>query len=276
MRVFTLLSFVVLSAVTLRAQSFTTSPCTNDGKDYFSFGQGEHVCELRKTTLPLVDDRVAVSGTNGSIEVVGEERRDVALEARVITQAPDRGDAEAMQHDITILTSGTIQAHGPVVNGSSHRNWAVSYRLHVPRRLAATLHTENGGIAVSNIEGTIQADTTNGGVTLRDLAGDVHASTVNGGLDVTLRGDQWQGKGLSAKSTNGGISVGVSSRYSAHLIATTVNGGISSSIPLNVQGRVRNSVDTNLGHGGPLLDLETVNGGVSIGDAKNDSARGEE
>lgn len=150
------------------------------------------------------------------------------------------------------------------MSGWSHRSWSVNYRLHVPRHLAAQLHTQNGGIEISKVEGVINADTTNGGLSLDDLAGEVHATTVNGGLDVRLDGDQWRGSGLFAKSTNGGVSVKAPDHYSAHLVAETVNGGISVGFPVTVQGKIRNRIDTNLGQGGATLEFHTVNGGVSI------------
>jgi len=52
--------------------------------------------------------------------------------------------------------------------------------------------------------------------------------------------------------------------YSAHLVARTVNGGISVDFPVTVQGTLKNRLDTNLGQGGPTIHLQTVNGGVSI------------
>lgn len=148
--------------------------------------------------------------------------------------------------------------------GWSHGSWSVNYRLRVPRRVGAQLHTQNGGIDLTNVEGAIDADTTNGGLTLDDLGGEVHARTVNGGLNVKLDGSKWRGNGLFAKSTNGGISVKAPENYSAHLIAQTVNGGISVGFPITIQGKIRNHIDTNIGQGGPTLQFETVNGGVSI------------
>ena len=67
-----------------------------------------------------------------------------------------------------------------------------------------------------------------------------------------------------AKSTNGGVTVKAPDHYSAHLVAETVNGGISVGFPITVQGKIRNQIDTNLGQGGATLHFQTVNGGVSI------------
>ncbi len=147
-----------------------------------------------------------MSGKNGGIEVIGEERQDIALEARVITQDTSREEAQALAREVKIVTTGTIHAEGPQMWGLSHRSWSVNWSLRVPRHVAAELHTVNGGIKVTNVVGVIHVDTTNGGLILDDLGGDVHATTVNGGLDVKLDGNEWHGAGLVAKSTNGGVT----------------------------------------------------------------------
>lgn len=262
-------SVALLFTVHLHAQQpFTTGPCNaDDGNtgDRFSFlGHHARACELRRTTLPLVNGQLNVSGNNGGIEVVGEDRQDIAFEARVVAQGSSREHAESTLHQIKIVTDGAIEAQGPHFSGWSDGGWSVSYRLRVPRHLAANLRTENGDIELTNLDGAIHADTTNGGLTLMDLAGEVHATTVNGGLHVTLAGSQWQGSGLVAKSTNGGVSIKAPDHYSAHLIAETVNGGISVNFPVTVQGNIRSRLETNLGQGGATLQFQTVNGGVSI------------
>jgi DUF4097 and DUF4098 domain-containing protein YvlB len=257
----------VLLAGGLHAQSFTTGPCHDDegnthNNSWFS-GHQVRVCELRSTTLPLVNGQVRVEGKNGGIEVIGEDRKDIALEARVIAQSSSRDQAETIVREVKIKTDGTIKADGPMMSGWFSSNWQVDYKLRVPRHLAAQLETQNGGIEVENIDGKIDASTTNGGLGLHHLAGEVHASTVNGGLHVTLDGPQWRGAGMFAKSTNGGVSVKAPEHYSAHLVAGTVNGGISVGFPEAGNGR-RHHIDTNLGSGGPTVSFETVNGGVSV------------
>src|SRR5579863_8107020 len=150
----------LLLSASLLAQTFTTAPCTGDNgnrnNSWFS-GHQERVCELRSTTLPIVDGKVSLSGENGGIEVIGEERRDTALEARVIVQDASREKAESIEREIKIVTTGTIHAEGPRMWGLSHGGWSVNYRLRVPRRVAAQLHTQNGGIDLTNIDGVINA-----------------------------------------------------------------------------------------------------------------------
>lgn len=262
----------LLLAIPLQAQSFTIFPCHGDEgntRNNSLFGGQEKVCELRRVTLPLSSGRLSVSGKNGGIEVFGEDRRDIALEARVIAQASTGERAQSLLKEIRVLTDGTIRDEGPasssglwgVFSGSS---WYVNYRLRVPRHLAAQLHSQNGGISISNIDGEIDADTVNGGLTLHNLGGKVNATTVNGGLDVVVDGNQWRGEGLFARSTNGGVSLQTPDHYSAHLIAATVNGGISINFPITLHGSLSHELDTQIGQGGPTIRLETTNGGISI------------
>ena len=260
-------SAVLLLSPVLHAQTFTTTPCGSDESANHGggwFGHHAQACELRQTVIPLADGRLSVSGVNGGIDVTGEDRRDVALEARVTAQGPDENDARALLRRVQIETHGTIHANGPSNNGGSNGSWSVSYRLRVPRHLAAELHTENGGITLTDLEGSIDAETTNGSLSLADLAGDVHARTVNGGLKFRLAGNGWHGGGLDARSTNGGVSVKASEHYSAHLHAETVNGGIAVDFPIPSADHPRHSLDANLGQGGATLHLQTVNGGIAI------------
>jgi hypothetical protein len=259
--------FTLLLAARVPAQQFTTSPCDGDEgntNNNWAFGHEDRFCELRRAIVPLNNGQLSVSAKNGGIEVIGEERQDIALEARVITQASSREDAESLAREVKVVTTGTIHADGPQLWGLFHRSWSVNYRLHVPRHVAAELHTVNGGIQMTNVDGVINADTTNGGLTLDDLGGDVHATTVNGGLSIRLGGNQWRGAGLFVKSTNGGVSVKAPDHYSAHLVAETVNGGVSVGFPITVQGKIGHHIDTNIGQGGATLHFQTVNGGVSI------------
>jgi DUF4097 and DUF4098 domain-containing protein YvlB len=252
---------LLLAAAGLSAQTFTTQPCKDsDESSHWYNGGSSSACEVRSATLPLSNDSLKVHGMNGSIEVTGEDRQDIALEAHVTARAGSQAEADALLHEITIATNGTIQANGP--KPVEHRNWSVSYRLRVPHVLAAKLETTNGSLSLSAIEGHIQGETTNGSLKLANLGGDVHVSTTNGSIKADLAGATWQGTGLSASTTNGAVAVSLPQPYSAHIVASTVNGGISGPNG-QVTGRHK-ELDTTVGSGGPTLTFETTNGGVSI------------
>ncbi len=227
-------------------------------------GDQKRVCELRTATVKLGGQHLAVKSENGGIEVSGEDRSDVVIEARVSAWASSEADARNILKQVTIDASGdSIRDNGPHFHlGSS--GYGVNYRLRVPRKLGVDLKSENGGIDIAHLEGKIRFDTTNGGVDLNDLAGDVHGSTVNGGLDIALTGSSWSGQGLNAETTNGGVSLKVPDHYNAHLETGTVNGGIEVNFPITIQGDIKNRLSTNLGSGGATIHAETTNGGVEI------------
>ena len=88
--------------------------------------------------------------------------------------------------------------------------------------------------------------------------------TVNGGVNVELAGEHWEGAGLDARTTNGGVSIKVPDGYSCQLAVTTVNGGVRSDFPLTVQGRLDKNIDVTLGKGGAPVRVATTNGGVHL------------
>jgi len=247
--------------------NWTTGVCGDDEgntRNHSWWGHQERVCELRTTTIKLGGAHLAVKSENGGIEVTGEDRSDVLVEARVQAWSGSEADARNILKQVAIETSGdSIRDDGPHFH-MGNSGYGVNYRLRVPRRLAVDLKSDNGGIDIAHLEGDIRFDTTNGGVGLDDLAGDVHGSTVNGGLDISLTGDRWRGQGLHAETTNGGVSLKIPSGYSAHLETGTVNGGISVNFPITIQGDIKNRLSTNLGSGGPTIHAETTNGGVEI------------
>src|SRR5215470_13589723 len=250
--------------VAFAAENWTTSDCPNEANNHGNWSNHDRACELRTATISGAN-HLNVSTMNGGIQVIGEDRPDVAIEARVSAWADSLSEAKDILRQVSIETSGdSVRDSGPRFHFSSKR-YVVDYKLHVPRGLAVDLKSTNGGIDIAHLDSEVAFDTTNGGVKLMDLAGDIHGQTVNGGLSVGLTGDRWRGKGLRTETTNGGIVLSAPEGYSAHLETGTVNGGIVLGFPVTVNGELsKKHLSLDLGNGGPTIHLETTNGGVSI------------
>ena len=227
-------------------------------------GDDESYCEVREITLPANRKVIRVDGrANGGISVEGWDKDKIQLRVKVKAWNRDEDDARDLVELITIDTDGsTILAEGP--KQKRHKNWSVSYRLMVPNESNLELEANNGGLAVSDVDGEIYLETTNGGLSITNLAGDVEGSTVNGGVHVELVGKTWDGKGLDLRSTNGGIKLEIPEKYSAELETGTVNGSIHVDLPITVQGRIGKKLRATLGDGGPRVRVKTTNGGVKI------------
>ncbi len=76
--------------------NWSSGPCGDDEGNTHNhswWGHQERVCELRTTTIKLGGQRLGVKSENGGIEVTGEDRSDVQIEARVEAWAGSESDA---------------------------------------------------------------------------------------------------------------------------------------------------------------------------------------
>jgi len=221
-------------------------------------------CEMREQTVAAPAGPIAVDGgQNGGLSVKGSDRQDVLVRARVEAWAETETEARSVALQIRILTdSGRITPQGPP--NSRDRSWSVSFEVLVPRRSDLDLKTVNGGVSVAETHGNIGFSAVNGGVSLQRIGGRVRGRTVNGGLSIELDGQRWEGDGLDARTTNGGVDLSVPEGYSARLETSTVNGRLRADLPMTVQGEVGKTVSATLGSGGALLKVGTTNGGVKV------------
>lgn len=251
------LALVLLAATAAAAQERL------DCDDDWNGGDRERFCEVREIRLAPGGALEVDGGTNGGVNVVGWNRNEIVVQAKVTAWADDMDEARRIAGAITIETNGgSIEADGPDTSGRA--SWGVSYLIHTPHRTDLRIETHNGGIGISGVEGSIEFDAVNGGVALTDVAGDVEGETSNGGVHVRLTGDRWSGEGLDVETTNGGVRLEIPADYSAQLVTGTVNGGMNIDFPIMVQGRIGRRIETTLGQGGPTVSVRTTNGGVRV------------
>lgn len=145
--------------------------------------------------------------------------------------------------------------------------------------------TSNGSIRISGTKGGLRLDTSNGRIEADDVAGAVTADTSNGSIRISvaepppgeaLRFDtsnssievtmkRYAGNPMTLKSSNGGITLRIPENINALLDAKTSNGGIQTDFPVTVSGKIqKNSLNAQLGSGGPAITLNTSNGGLRL------------
>lgn len=246
-------------------KTYSREFCSNN----WSNGDKVSGSDLREITVSA--GNLTVDGKrNGGISVKGENRSDILIRACVQTWGNSEEEAKALAKNIRIETGGTVRAEG----ASEESNWSVSYQILVPRNTDLKLTTLNGGISISDVEGTMEFDAKNGGIHLSNLAGNVKGRTTNGGLHIELAGNTWKGNGLDVETTNGGVHLTMAENYSARFETKTVNGGFKSDIAaLSVEkekdenGYRKQGVTINkdINGGGALVRVVTTNGGVKIG-----------
>ncbi len=225
--------------------------------------QARH-CEVREQTVAAMGPLTIDAAQNGGVTVKGWLRGDILVRSRVEASADTAPAAANVASQVSVVAAaGQLKATGP--ESARNSSWSVSYEIFVPQNTDLSLKANNGGVNISDVRGQIHFDVNNGGVRLKRVAGDVSGQTVNGGIQVDLAGRIWDGRQLDVRTRNGGVMLGVPSAYSAHIQAETGNGSIQSDFAEVMGGERRpKKLDANLGSGGPLIHVTTVNGGLSL------------
>lgn len=217
---------------------------------------------------------VEVKGVNGSIDAVGSSAGEVVVRAVKKGKKSDPAGVkiEVVEHagGVTICAvypgKGTPNECQPGEGGrmsAKDNDVNVHFEVKVPASVHFIGRTVNGAISAQGIQGRAEAHTVNGAIEV-EAAGLTNAETVNGGIKATV-GDAGWSDPVKLKTVNGGIEVALPADTAATVNATTVNGDIESDFPLTVKGRLgRRRIEGSIGGGGPLLQLETVNGGIEL------------
>lgn len=183
---------------------------------------------------------------------------------------PDEVTIEVIEHDggVTICTRypGAENRCGVGESGrmNVHNNdVSVDYVVRVPRGVKFAGRAVNGGVEANEMRGDVFASSVNGSIEVSS-SGAVEANTVNGSIRARMGVARWRDE-MRFRTVNGRIDLTVPEDTGAEVTASTVNGDISTDLPLRVQGRFGPKRMTGtIGAGGGKLSLETVNGGIRL------------
>jgi DUF4097 and DUF4098 domain-containing protein YvlB len=233
--------------------------------------RAEESTQWHKTYTLAPNGRVELHNVNGKITVEPSSGNAVEVDATKKARGASSEAAKAALDRITIaedVSDGRIRIDTKIARseGFSFGNGGaqVEYRVKVPAGADVRFSTVNGGVEVTGLDGHIVAETTNGGVTTRNVGGTLEASTTNGGLDIDLT--RMPEGGVKLDCTNGGIKVRLPSDAKATISARITNGGINAdNLSIETSGENnRRHLEGRLNGGGPRLQVEGVNGGISI------------
>jgi DUF4097 and DUF4098 domain-containing protein YvlB len=229
---------------------------------------GKATDEWTRTYTVTKGGAVEIVNANGPIVVEAATGPEVEIRATRVARAKSDEEAQELLKKIEIkedVAPGRVAVQ--TVSGSGitfgRRSVSVEYRLRVPAGLQVSVKTENGGIGLHDVNGTVAATTTNGGVRGTNVSGAVSAHIVNGGIVMDLA--QVAGP-IELESVNGGIRLDIPADLDADIEASAVNGGVSldDGLKLQTSERARTKITGKLNRGGPRITVTTVNGGVRL------------
>jgi hypothetical protein len=233
--------------------------------------RSEETAEWRKTYQLAPAGRVEITNVNGKIDVQPGEGNAVEIVALKKAKGPSPEAAKSALERITIeedVSPGAIKVNTKLAKSPSGLfnggGLQVEYRVRVPAGAEVKFTTVNGGIELSGLKGHVSAETTNGGVNAREVTGQIEATTTNGGLDIDLL--RVPEGGVKLECTNGGIKVRLPRDGKATISARITNGGINhGDLPIEASGESnRRRLDARMNGGGPRIDIEGTNGGITL------------
>ncbi|TFG53398.1 MAG: hypothetical protein E4H37_03280 [Gemmatimonadales bacterium] len=219
---------------------------------------------------------IEIKGINGNIVAQGTGGGEVTVTAKKEGHGddPESVRIEVVEHDdgVTICAvypdshKNRPNVCAPKNEGrlnSDDNDVSVDFEISVPAGVRFIGRTVNGDVDATGLTADTDVSTVNGEVEVR-TEGEAEASTVNGSIRATMGKATWSGT-VEFHTVNGSIEVTLPSDFSAEVRAGTVNGDISTDFPLTVTGRFGpRRVSGTVGGGGRKLELETVNGDISL------------
>jgi DUF4097 and DUF4098 domain-containing protein YvlB len=127
------------------------------------------------------------------------------------------------------------------------------------------LHTSDGHIEAYGLDGSVDASTQDGRVRIRGRFDDLRLQTGDGSVTAeVLPGSKMNGN-WSIATSDGSISVRLPEGFAADIDAHTGDGSISCQLPMLVSGVLgRKDLRGKLGGGGPTLQIRTGDGSIRL------------
>ncbi len=235
--------------------------------------------DFKQSFLLSLDGNVNIQNVNGNIVVESWDQDSVEVFAEIEVKAGNRLTAEEFMEEVHMEIDYrpnrlSVKPDYPKAEGgSSFWDWIfgrskpqvnVQFNIKVPSKMNLDLESVNGKVHIENTEGEFRLRTTNGPILANQVTGSIRGRTVNGSLHIQIV-HMSQTDEVVLQTTNGNIDLALPETIQADIDVSTVNGRISTDFPLEVQGSMNSKkIRGQIRGGGGLIDLSTVNGGISI------------
>lgn len=228
------------------------------------------VTEAFAETHPLAaNGSVSLNNLNGDVEIVAWDRDEVSIEAEKSARDEEALKrisivVEAEADRITIKTKHAKADDDSWWGRRKTGGGSVRYTLRVPASLARLkVDVMNSDVTTGGVAREIKIATMNGRIVANGLTGNAKFDTMNGSIRAKF--DRLgAGQTVSLDTMNGSCTVEVPAEASARITASTMNGRVRSELPVTVEKSTRRSLRGALGAGEGKLELDSMNGSLTI------------
>lgn len=240
-------------------------------------------CSRPVATVKFVETYQLRSGTiidiynqNGSVTITGWDQDKVEIS---VYKESHRGQEALDQVDVIIDIADKMVIQ--TVHPAEEVHVIVNYEIRVPEDIAVgVIECSNGNINLAAVMGNTQISTSNGSITVNNVNGIVSALSSNGNIAVSgvkSLGNLRTSNGnieaelpvmhedLEIKTSNGSISLALSTALAADLEAKTSNGKISiSNLNIVTAELEQTFLIGSMNEGGYKITIRTSNGSINL------------
>jgi len=217
--------------------------------------------EFRQAFALARNGRVAIENLYGDVSITAWDREEVLVEATKHATDPRRLDEARV---VVEPTGDRVFIRTQYLGIDATRPASVEYRITVPRTARLErVKLVNGGLSISGLSGTVRASSVNGGIKADALSGEVELSTVNGPLEAAFDRVS-SAHPISLTSVNGPIRLSLPAGAGASVNAHNRSGGIDSPFGRPCRANDGHRLHAVINRGGAEIELNNVNGGISI------------
>lgn len=232
-----------------------------------AFGAADAVDRVSRSVPMTAGGAIRVDATIADLTITASDRRDVQID--VERRAPARADLA--RFPVAIDTTGE-GLHVSVVQHDDGRDSRLKATIRIVAPAAAAfplVRVFEGRVRIANVRSAADVDLVRGSIEATSISGRVRLESGLGGIDV--RDAELAADGmLRLRVFNGPLRL----RFdhpptNARILAVTLNGGITSDIPLAMKDRFGPRFgEATIGSGDPIVSLDVVKGDISLGVGK--------
>jgi len=217
----------------------------------------------RASRLAAAPAAIRVDATIADLTITAADRSDVQVE--VERRAPSRADLARVPLVVDEQPDGL---HVSVVQADAGRDarLAATIAISAPASVAfPSVRVFEGRVRIANVRSAADVAIRRGTIEATRLAGRVRLESELGGID--LRDPELTPNGMMRlRVFNGPLRVRLGQRpANARILAVTLNGSITSDIPLATKDRFGPRFgEATIGSGDPVLSMDVVKGDISV------------
>lgn len=226
--------------------------------------------EVVEQTYPI--DRTAsvrIANAHGPISIKGTDTPELRI--RAVKKAGSAEQLKNIKLDVVARsTSATITTNflRPKNHAFTSARATVDYTILLPRTAKVRVDADDGQVLLEGMRAKdVEANVVDGNIVIRDCCGSVRAAVAHGQVDLAYRECEQMPLAIDARITNGSAQLLVPGSASFHLRAETETGTITNEFPalVEVNGRAKNKIDTDVGSGGPSeIKIHITKGDIKI------------